>query len=134
CDDGRGSTAAAATATAMASGRGALTVEWFQIMNRGAGRLRLASLVCVPVPSPWRFVRLLLADADVAWRQAERAAEERERALGEKAEVLETLRVCVDDKERMEQDLYGCFVSVLNAKKARIRELEIVIEGRCRCC
>ncbi|NXH12360.1 XRCC4 protein, partial [Bucco capensis] len=89
---------------------------------------RLGSLKLQKVSSPAEVVKELIGySLDYLGRlqaKNEHLQKENERLLNGWSEVEKRLEKCVEAKEELEADLYSRFILVLNEKKAKIRNLQ----------
>ncbi|KFR00787.1 DNA repair protein XRCC4, partial [Opisthocomus hoazin] len=96
--------------------------------NLKDGTFRLGSLKLQKVSSPEEVVRELIGYClDCLGRlqaKNEHLQKENERLFSNWSDVEKRLEKCVEAKEELEADLYNRFVLVLNEKKAKIRNLQ----------
>ncbi|XP_072182407.1 uncharacterized protein [Diadema setosum] len=91
-------------------------------------KLQLGSVPLEPVvssPDAMKDILLYSIEAATDLKSAIcRLETENERLSSERAQALKRLERCVVQKEDMEADLYAKFATILNEKKAKIRELK----------
>ncbi|KAM6289818.1 DNA repair protein XRCC4 [Aegotheles albertisi] len=96
--------------------------------NLRDGSFRLGSLKLQKVSSPAEVVKELIGHClDCLGRlqaRNEHLQKENERLLSDWRDVEKRLEKCVEAKEELEADLYNRFILVLNEKKAKIRNLQ----------
>ncbi|KFQ09275.1 DNA repair protein XRCC4, partial [Leptosomus discolor] len=96
--------------------------------NLKDGSFRLGSLKLQNVSSPAEVVRELIGYClDCLGRlqaKTEHLQKENERLVSDWSDVEKRLEKCVEAKEELEADLYNRFILVLNEKKAKIRNLQ----------
>uniref|UniRef100_A0A8B9BUZ3 DNA repair protein XRCC4 n=3 Tax=Anser TaxID=8842 RepID=A0A8B9BUZ3_9AVES len=96
--------------------------------NLKDGSFRLGSLNLQKVSSPAEVVRHLIGYClDCLGRlqvKNEHLQKENERLFSDWSDVEKRLEKCVEAKEELEADLYNRFILVLNEKKAKIRNLQ----------
>ncbi|KAM6187641.1 DNA repair protein XRCC4 isoform 2-T2 [Sarcoramphus papa] len=96
--------------------------------NLKDGSFRLGSLKLQKVSSPAEVVRELIGYClDCLGRlqaKNEHLQKENERLFSNWSDVEKRLEKCVEAKEELEADLYNRFILVLNEKKAKIRNLQ----------
>ncbi|XP_014815999.1 PREDICTED: DNA repair protein XRCC4 [Calidris pugnax] len=96
--------------------------------NLKDGSFRLGSLKLQKVSSPAEVVKELLGYClDCLGRlqaKNEHLQKENERLFSNWSDVEKRLEKCVEAKEELESDLYNRFILVLNEKKAKIRNLQ----------
>ncbi|KAM9262479.1 DNA repair protein XRCC4 [Morus bassanus] len=96
--------------------------------NLKDGSFRLGSLKLQKVSSPAEVVKELICYClDCLGRlqvKNEHLQKENERLFSDWSDVEKRLEKCVEAKEELEADLYNRFILVLNEKKAKIRNLQ----------
>ncbi|KFQ92797.1 DNA repair protein XRCC4, partial [Nipponia nippon] len=96
--------------------------------NLKDGSFRLGSLKLQKVSSPVEVVKELIGYClDCLGRlkaKNEHLQKENERLFSDWSDVEKRLEKCVEAKEELEADLYNRFILVLNEKKAKIRNLQ----------
>ncbi|XP_059689882.1 DNA repair protein XRCC4 [Gavia stellata] len=96
--------------------------------NLKDGSFRLGSLKLQKVSSPAEVVKELIGYClDCLGRlqaKNEHLQKENERLFSDWSDVEKRLEKCVEAKEELEADLYNRFIVVLNEKKAKIRNLQ----------
>ncbi|XP_074788110.1 DNA repair protein XRCC4 isoform X2 [Athene noctua] len=96
--------------------------------NLKDGSFRLGSLKLQEVSSPAEVVKELIGYClDCLGRlqaKNEHLQKENERLFSDWSDVEKRLEKCVEAKEQLEADLYNRFILVLNEKKAKIRNLQ----------
>ncbi|XP_027490411.1 DNA repair protein XRCC4 [Corapipo altera] len=92
------------------------------------GSFRLGSVKLQEVPSPAKVVKELIGYCldSLGKLQAknEHLQRENERLFSNWSDAEKRLEKCVEAKEKLEADLYNRFILVLNEKKAKIRNLQ----------
>ncbi|XP_051662731.1 DNA repair protein XRCC4 isoform X1 [Manacus candei] len=92
------------------------------------GSFRLGSVKLQEVPSPAKVVKELvgycLDSLGKLQAKNEHLQRENERLFSNWSDAEKRLEKCVEAKEKLEADLYNRFILVLNEKKAKIRNLQ----------
>ncbi|XP_071480755.1 uncharacterized protein [Diadema antillarum] len=108
------------------SGRNGKVLSWKKAVS--SIKLQLGSVPLEPVassPDAVKDILLYSIEAATDLKSAIcRLETENERLSSERAQALKRLERCVVQKEDMEADLYAKFATILNGKKAKIRELK----------
>lgn len=95
-------------------------------------KFQLGSLTLSESDNPREVIRYIfdstIESSCILEEQITSLTSDKERLANERATALKRLEKCVAAKEEMEADLYGKFVTVLNDKKVKLRELKAELE------